>query len=88
MGPWEAVVKEVGGYVLLQTPESAQFDEMPKSVIETGIADSIAPPENMPHEILRYVEHPYASVLRNGPRLRTKKMYCTDFLLSFAKKMG
>ena len=74
--------------MLVQTPESAQFDGMPKSAIQTGIADSIAPPENMPHEILRYVEHPYASVLRNGPRLRTKKMYCTDFLLSFAKKMG
>ena len=34
--------------MLVQTPESAQFDEMPKSAIQTGIADSIAPPENMP----------------------------------------
>ena len=61
------VVKEVGGYVLVQTPESAQFDGMPKSAIQTGIADSILPPENMPQEILRYVEHPYASSLRNKP---------------------
>ncbi|MGA1561114.1 MAG: chemotaxis protein CheB, partial [bacterium] len=59
------VVKEVGGYVLVQTPESAQFDGMPKSAIQTGIADSILPPENMPQEILRYVEHPNASRLRN-----------------------
>ena len=61
------VVKEVGGYVLVQTPESAQFDGMPKSAIQTGIADSILPPENMPQEILRYVDHPYASSLRNKP---------------------
>ena len=53
--------------MLDQTPESAQFDGMPKSAIQTGIADNIALPENMPQEILRYVEHPYASVLRNGP---------------------
>ena len=61
------VVKEVGGYVLVQTPESAQFDGMPKSAIQTGIADSILTPENMPQEILRYVQHPYASRLRNEP---------------------
>ena len=53
--------------MLVQTPESAQFDGMPKSAIQTGIADNIAPPENMPQKILRYVERPYASVLRNGP---------------------
>ena len=53
--------------MLLQTPESAQFDGMPKSAIQTGIADNIAPPENMPQKILRYVERPYDSVLRNGP---------------------
>ena len=45
--------------MLVQTPESAQFDGMPKSEIQTGIADSIAAPENMPQEILRYVEHPW-----------------------------
>ncbi len=53
--------------MLVQTQESAQFDGTPKSAIQTGIADIIAPPESMPQEILRYLEHPYAFVLRNGP---------------------
>ena len=63
----ERVVKEVGGYVLVQTSESAPFDVMPKSAIQTGIGDSILPPENMPQKILRYPEHPHASRLRNEP---------------------
>ena len=53
--------------MLAQTPESAQFDGIPKSAIQTGIADSILPPENMPQEILRYVEDPYASRVHNEP---------------------
>ena len=53
--------------MLVQTPESAQYDGMPKSAIQTGIADSILTPENMPHEILTYVQHPYSSRLRNEP---------------------
>ena len=61
------VVKEVGGFVLVQSPESAQFDGMPRSAIQTGIADSVLPPERIPSEILRFVEHPYASIARHEP---------------------
>lgn len=47
-------VKEFGGLVMAQDPESAKFDGMPRSVINTGLADFILPPEEMAEEILNF----------------------------------
>jgi two-component system CheB/CheR fusion protein len=46
-----------GGLVLAQSPETAKFDGMPKSAIETDIVDGILPPEEMPGRLLRYIKH-------------------------------
>lgn len=40
-------IKETGGLVLVQSPESAKFDGMPKSVIRLQMADKILPPEEL-----------------------------------------
>ncbi|MDI1302594.1 MAG: chemotaxis protein CheB [bacterium] len=48
-------VKAVGGLTLAQTPESAQFDSMPKSAIAAGCVDVVAPPDELPARILSYV---------------------------------
>ena len=40
-------IKEKSGIVLVQDPASAQFDGMPRSAVETGLADYIAPPQDM-----------------------------------------
>lgn len=40
-------IKEAGGLVLVQSPESAKFDGMPKSVIRLQMADKILPPEEL-----------------------------------------
>jgi two-component system CheB/CheR fusion protein len=61
------VVKEVGGLVIVQSPDSAQFDGMPRSAIQTGIADCVLAPERMPEEMLRFLEHPYVARLRHEP---------------------
>jgi two-component system CheB/CheR fusion protein len=47
-------IKEKGGLVLVQTPESAKFDGMPKNAIASGCVDIICEPENMPQEIQRF----------------------------------
>jgi len=52
-------VKEKGGMVMVQKPESAKYDGMPHSAISTGLADYILPPENMPEQLIKYVQHPY-----------------------------
>ncbi|WP_347160086.1 chemotaxis protein CheB [Pontibacter chitinilyticus] len=47
-------IKSAGGMVVVQEPESAKFDGMPRSAIETGFVDYVLPPEQMPGEIIEY----------------------------------
>lgn len=42
-------IKEAGGMVLVQSPSSARFDGMPKSVIRLQLADRVMSPEDLAH---------------------------------------
>ncbi|MGM0581263.1 MAG: CheR family methyltransferase [Bacteroidota bacterium] len=44
-------IKEKGGVVLVQNPESAKFDGMPKNAIHTGSVDKICQIEDLPKEL-------------------------------------
>jgi two-component system CheB/CheR fusion protein len=48
-------IKERAGAVFVQAPASAKFDGMPRSVIEAGLADVIAPVEELPGRIIDYL---------------------------------
>jgi len=41
-------VHEAGGLVLVQSAATAQFDGMPRTAIDAGVADHVLPPEDMP----------------------------------------
>ncbi|UII24187.1 CheR family methyltransferase [Fulvivirga ligni] len=58
-------VKENGGMVMAQDPNSAAFDNMPKSAIATGLVDFILHPSRMPDAIIKYVKHPYIKELKH-----------------------
>ena len=47
-------IKENGGLVIIQQPETAKFDGMPRSAINTGLADFILSPEDIVEEILNF----------------------------------
>ncbi|MBA9078778.1 chemotaxis protein CheB [Rufibacter quisquiliarum] len=47
-------IKAAGGMVMVQDPETAKFDGMPRSAIESGAVDYVFPPEQMPREIIDY----------------------------------
>lgn len=51
-------VKDVGGVVLVQSEDSAQFDGMPRSAISTGLADYVLPPDKLAAQLAAYVAHP------------------------------
>ncbi|CAA9246431.1 MAG: Multidomain signal transduction protein including CheB-like methylesterase, CheR-like methyltransferase and BaeS-like histidine kinase [uncultured Adhaeribacter sp.] len=51
-----AAIKKAGGLVLVQDPETAKFDGMPRSAIQAGYADLVLPPELMPDEIFNFVK--------------------------------
>jgi len=49
-------IKDKGGAVFVQEPGSAKFDGMPRSAIDTGLADVIAPVEELPQRIMTYLQ--------------------------------
>jgi len=51
-----AIKEKVGG-VFVQAPTSAKFDSMPRMAIEAGLADVIAPAEELPGKIIDYLQH-------------------------------
>jgi chemotaxis methyl-accepting protein methylase len=50
-------IKEKAGVVLVQEPASAKFDSMPRSAIDAGLADLVAPVEDLPGKITDYLRH-------------------------------
>src|SRR5580765_5106415 len=49
-------IKEKGGLVLVQDPATAKFDGMPRSAIDSGLADIVAPVDDLPGRILAYLQ--------------------------------
>jgi two-component system CheB/CheR fusion protein len=52
-------IKEAGGLVVVEAPEVAGCDGMPRTAIATGIADLVLPPEDLPSALTRYATQPY-----------------------------
>ena len=50
-------IKEKAGAVFVQAPASAKFDSMPRSAIDAGLADVVAPAEELPGRIVAYLRH-------------------------------
>ena len=48
-------IKALGGLMVVQQPDTAQFDSMPKSAIASGCADIIAAPAALPGLIFKYI---------------------------------
>jgi two-component system CheB/CheR fusion protein len=49
-------IKENAGVVLVQDPATAKFDGMPRSAIDSGLADIVAPVDDLPGRILAYLK--------------------------------
>ncbi|CAM8658185.1 GGDEF domain [Comamonadaceae bacterium] len=51
-------IKAAGGLTMVQIPESAKYDGMPRSAIEAGVADRVLAPEHMGADLERLVRFP------------------------------
>ncbi len=47
-------IKEAGGTILVQEPESAQFNGMPNAAISTNLADFVMPPKGIAEKIVQF----------------------------------
>ena len=48
-------IHEAGGLVIVQSPESARYDGMPQSAVDTGLCDVILPPDRIPAALLMHL---------------------------------
>src|SRR6185503_13536856 len=71
-------IKEKAGVVLVQDPTTAKFDGMPRSAVDSGLADIVAPVGDLPGRILAY--------LRRTPLVRSHDLTLEDKTQSALEK--
>lgn len=59
-------IKDCGGMVIVQDPETAKFDGMPNSAIASGNVDFILPPHKIYEELFNHASEAPIKVLQNG----------------------
>jgi two-component system CheB/CheR fusion protein len=52
-------IKGEGGMAMAQTPDSTEYDGMPRSAIATRLVDYELPPAEMPAQLMAYVDHAF-----------------------------
>ena len=52
-------IKAEGGMVMAQSPDSAEYDGMPRSAIATGLVDYELAPGEMPAQLMAYAAHAF-----------------------------
>ncbi|HEX5998774.1 MAG TPA: chemotaxis protein CheB [Hyphomicrobiaceae bacterium] len=54
-------IKGAGGMTMVQQPETAVYDGMPRAALMTGAVDYALPIAEMPDALIKYVRHPYVA---------------------------
>lgn len=61
-----AAIKEAGGLIFVQEPETAKFDGMPRSAIASELADFVLAPGQMPVEINNHAQEVPPNIFAKG----------------------
>jgi two-component system, chemotaxis family, CheB/CheR fusion protein len=76
-------IKELGGFTVAQDPQTAKYDGMPVSAIETGQVDLVLPPDKMGEELFALISDPEnARPLSPLPEIKTDSLHQVFALLS------
>ncbi len=62
-------IKEYGGVAFAQDPTEAQYTDMPRNAIATGLVDYVLPVEEIPKKILSYKDHRNSIQLLDLPQV-------------------
>ena len=52
-----AAIKEKNGIAMVQEPETAKFDSMPRNAINSGLVDVVAPPKEIHLKLIEFLKH-------------------------------
>ncbi len=66
-------IKGEGGMVMVQSPDSTEYDGMPRSAIATGLVDYELPPAEMPAQLIAYASRAFGRLPKT-----TAPPPCTD----------
>lgn len=72
-------IKAHDGLVLVQSKDSADYDGMPISALNTGLVDQILPPQDMPSQLESYFRH-HKKLLKSGTTTKDTKEGSLDWL--------
>jgi two-component system CheB/CheR fusion protein len=61
-------IKAEGGMLMVQSPESSEYDGMPRSAIATGLVDYILTPAEMPAQLIAYATQAFGRKLHPVPK--------------------
>jgi two-component system CheB/CheR fusion protein len=73
-------IKSAGGLAVVQQPESAQFDSMPKNAIAAAGADIVAPAAELPARIRSYIDRAGEAAAPIAEIARSPDEYSADSL--------
>jgi two-component system CheB/CheR fusion protein len=59
-------IKAHGGLTVVQDPQTAMHDSMPRHAVETGLVDKVLPVAAIPQALVDYVNHAYVKGARNA----------------------
>ena len=76
-------IKGEGGMVMAQSPDSTEYDGMPRSAIATGLVDYELPPAEMPARLMAYTAHAFgkASLAETVQAPQTENAFKKIFIL-------
>ena len=80
-----SAVRSAGGTVLVQAPQTAEFDSMPDAAIATGQADAVLVPEDIAAELLKLQGLDREAALREQP---VSAQEYADFFRILQEKTG
>jgi two-component system CheB/CheR fusion protein len=63
-----SAIKTAGGMVIVQDPDSAEYDGMPRNAISTGLVDLVLPINEMPEVLQRLASQPNVQCISDGDR--------------------
>jgi two-component system, chemotaxis family, CheB/CheR fusion protein len=83
-------IKEFGGIVLAQDPKEAEYTDMPRNAIATGMVDYIMPVAQMPAKIIAYKDHLGAVYIPTEPleRHETDEQALRDIFTQLRVRTG
>ncbi|GAA5509963.1 chemotaxis protein CheB [Novipirellula caenicola] len=61
-------IKEAGGFVIAQDPNTSEYEGMATSAIETGMVDQVLSPAEIAAAITHFAKHPYLKSSRSPSR--------------------